>query len=144
MSRTIKDQPAWLYAENRVGKTDRESAGNRRRGTARRDRAVRAWEWHSCWRNGVDCDIDEPDNIYRGSGRSQRTKAERRWHCERHYYRVSYGFHCPSWLRKDLEDVVRSEVREQCDAARHEANSGGEIDTYPATDQHRHSGAWWD
>lgn len=144
MSRTIKDQPAWLYAENRVGKTSRQSAGNRRLGTARDDRSVRSWEWHTCWRPGVDCDIDDPDNIYRGNGRSRHSKTDRDRHCERRYYRASTGNHCPPWLRKDLEDQVRSQVREQCDAARHEANSDGEVETYPATDQHRHSGAWLD
>lgn len=144
MSRTIKDQPAWLHAENRVGKTDRESAGSRRRGTKRYDRAVQTWEWHSCWRTGVDCDIDDPDNVYRGVGRSRHSRADRRRHCERRYYRESFGHHCPPWLLKDPEDTVRSHAREQCDAARHEANSDGEVETYPATDQHRHSGAWWD
>jgi hypothetical protein len=78
--------PAGLHAENRVGTTDRQSAGSRRRGTARDDRIVQTWEWHSCWRTGTVCDIDDSDNAYRGQGAARYSKTDRRQHFERRFY----------------------------------------------------------
>jgi len=126
MSRTDKDLPFWVLSE--YWEPDHRACEYARLQTGRRKcdlptDPVRTRPVNTTWRT-----------------RTQGCSWRPTWD---HYYRAYGPIGVPPWyVRLEFTGPERARVRDECREALKEFNANGEVDTIPATTQHRHMARW--